>query len=152
MRQFMMTVMALAAFGAMAATAQAEILHGGPLKNGNQCLKYSNGSEKDGRFGSWGACPKEASVRPAAASQTARPSRSVSAAYQEAMDKCQEMYGGRWMAHQRLLNIEMCFKSLTGKYPAQVNLNRTVSNCAASCPVFVPSTTASLTVCVEVRM
>jgi hypothetical protein len=67
MRQSMMTVMALAAFGAMVATAQAEILHGGPMKNGNQCFKYSAGNEKDGRFGTWGACPKEASVRPSAA-------------------------------------------------------------------------------------
>jgi hypothetical protein len=67
MRQFMMTVTALAAFGAMVATAQAEILHGGPLKNGNQCFNYSAGNEKDGRFGTWRACPKEASVRPPAA-------------------------------------------------------------------------------------
>jgi hypothetical protein len=67
MRQFMMTVMALVAFGAVAATAEAEILHGGPMKNGSQCFKYSAGNDKDGRFGTWGACPKEASVRPAAA-------------------------------------------------------------------------------------
>jgi hypothetical protein len=71
MRQFMMTVTALAAFGAMAATAQAEILHGGPLKNGSQCFKYSNGSEKDGRFGSWGACPQAASTKPSAAPRLA---------------------------------------------------------------------------------
>jgi hypothetical protein len=51
MRQFTMTVTALAAFGAMVATAQAEILHGGPMKNGNQCFKYSAGNDKDGRFG-----------------------------------------------------------------------------------------------------
>jgi hypothetical protein len=67
MRQFMMTVTALAALGAMVATAQAEILHGGPMKNGNQCFKYSAGNDKDGRFGTWGACPQEASVRPTAA-------------------------------------------------------------------------------------
>jgi hypothetical protein len=67
MRQFVMTVTALAAFGAMVAAAQAEILHGGPLKNGNQCFKYSSGSDKDGRFGTWGACPQTASVRPTAA-------------------------------------------------------------------------------------
>jgi len=66
MRQFMMTVMALAAFGAMGTTTQAEILHGGPMKNGNQCFKYSSGNDKDGRFGTWGACPQTASVRPSA--------------------------------------------------------------------------------------
>jgi hypothetical protein len=67
MRQFMMSVTALAAFGAMAAAAQAEILHGGPMKNGNQCFKYSSGNDKDGRFGTWGSCPQEASARPSAA-------------------------------------------------------------------------------------
>jgi hypothetical protein len=35
----------------MAVTAQPEILHGGPVKNGNQCFKYSVGNDKDGRFG-----------------------------------------------------------------------------------------------------
>jgi hypothetical protein len=67
MRQIMVTVTALVAFGAMMAAAQAEIIHGGPTKNGNQCFKYSAGNDKDGRFGTWGECPKEASVRPAAA-------------------------------------------------------------------------------------
>jgi hypothetical protein len=67
MRQFMMTMTAVAAFGAMVASAQAEILHGGPVKNGNQCFKYSAGNDKDGRFGTWGGCPQAASVRPSAA-------------------------------------------------------------------------------------
>jgi hypothetical protein len=67
MRQFMMTMTAVAAFGAMVASAQAEILHGGPVKNGNQCFKYSAGNDKDGRFGTWGACPQAASVRPSTA-------------------------------------------------------------------------------------
>jgi hypothetical protein len=66
MRQFMMTMTALAAFGALMAAAQAEILHGGPVKNGSQCFKYSAGNDKDGRFGSWSACPQAASVRPSA--------------------------------------------------------------------------------------
>jgi hypothetical protein len=66
MRQFMMTMTALVAFGGMVAAAQAEILHGGPVKNGNQCFKYAAGNDKDGRFGSWGACPQAASVRPSA--------------------------------------------------------------------------------------
>ena len=60
MRQFMMTVTALTAFGALVATAQAEILNGAPMRNGNQCFKYSPGNSKDGRFGSWGACPQAA--------------------------------------------------------------------------------------------
>ena len=63
MREFMMTVTALMAFGALVATAQAEINHGGPLQNGNQCFKYSSGNDKDGRFGTWGACPQTASAR-----------------------------------------------------------------------------------------
>jgi hypothetical protein len=67
MRQFMMTVTALAAFGTMVATAQAEVLHGGPVKNGNQCFRYSAGNDKDGRFGTWSACPQAASARPPAA-------------------------------------------------------------------------------------
>jgi hypothetical protein len=68
MRQLMMTVTAIVAFGAMVATAQAEILHGGPAKNGNQCFKFSTGLDgRDGRFGSWGACPKVANVRAPAA-------------------------------------------------------------------------------------
>jgi hypothetical protein len=67
MRQFMMMVTALAAFAAMVAAAQAEVVHGGPMKNGDQCFNFSPGNDKDGRFGTWGACPKEASVRPPAA-------------------------------------------------------------------------------------
>jgi hypothetical protein len=63
MREFMMTVTALAAFGAMVATAQGEINHGGPMKNGSQCFKYSPGNDKDARFGTWGACPQAASTR-----------------------------------------------------------------------------------------
>ena len=67
MRQFMLTVTALTTFAAMVTAAQAEVLHGAPAKNGNQCFNFSPGNEKDGRFGTWGACPKAASVRPAAA-------------------------------------------------------------------------------------
>jgi hypothetical protein len=69
-----------------------------------------------------------------ARSQPARPSQAVSAAYRQAMDKCQEMYGGRWMSHQRFLNVEMCFKNLTGQYPAQVNVNCTACNCTRLMP------------------
>jgi hypothetical protein len=64
MRQLMMTITALTAFGALVAAAQAESLHGGPMQNGNQCFKYSPGNSKDGRFGSWGACPQAAATPP----------------------------------------------------------------------------------------
>jgi hypothetical protein len=70
MRQFMMTVMALAAFGAMVVTAQAQ--GGAPIRNGDQCFKYTqqgsgpsdaNMEAKDGRFGSWRACPQPTRTR-----------------------------------------------------------------------------------------
>jgi hypothetical protein len=80
MRQFMMTVTALTAFGALVATAQAEILNGGPMRNGNQCFKYSPGNGHDGRFGSWGACPQAASTSTAAAAATPRSTRRSRAA------------------------------------------------------------------------
>ena len=71
MRQF---IIAVTAFGAMVAAAQADNLMGAPTKNGNQCFKYSTGVDaKDGRFGSWGACPQAASTNtPAATATTAR--------------------------------------------------------------------------------
>jgi hypothetical protein len=73
MRQFIMTATALAAFGALVASAQADNLQGAPTKNGNQCFKYSTGVDaKDGRFGSWGACPQAASTSTAPATPTAR--------------------------------------------------------------------------------
>jgi hypothetical protein len=72
MRQFMMTVTALAALGAMVATSQAEILEGAPTQNGNQCFKYSPGNDKDGRFGTWGACAQTAGVRTASRPLPAR--------------------------------------------------------------------------------
>jgi hypothetical protein len=72
MRQFLMAVTALTAFGAMVATAQADNLQGAPMKNGNQCFKYSTGVDaKDGRFGSWGACPQAASTSTATAAANA---------------------------------------------------------------------------------
>jgi hypothetical protein len=80
MRQFMMTVMALTAFGAMMATAQAEILGGSPSKNGTQCFKYSPGNSKDGRFGSWGDCPQAAGTRAAPAAAPQRRSRAAASA------------------------------------------------------------------------
>jgi hypothetical protein len=83
MRQFIMTVTALTAFGALVASAQADNLQGGPMKNGSQCFKYSSGVDaKDGRFGSWGACPQAASTStppaPTAARRSTRRSRTAS--------------------------------------------------------------------------
>jgi hypothetical protein len=52
------------AFGALLASApaQAETLGGGAKQVGNQCFKYSTGQERDGRFGTWSACPQTASA------------------------------------------------------------------------------------------
>jgi hypothetical protein len=63
MRQFMMTMTALTAFGAMVAAAQGQVL----LQNGKQCF-----TSKDGRFGNWGACPAQAAVT---ATRTTAPPR-----------------------------------------------------------------------------
>jgi hypothetical protein len=83
MREFMMTVTVLTAFGALVASAQADNLQGAPTKNGNQCFKYATGADqKDGRFGSWGACPQAASTStapaPAPARRSTRRSRTAS--------------------------------------------------------------------------
>jgi hypothetical protein len=76
MRQLVMTVTALTAFGALVASAQADNLQGAPIQNGNQCFKYSTGADaKDGRFGSWGACPQAASTRTTTATATTRRAR-----------------------------------------------------------------------------
>jgi hypothetical protein len=109
MRQFMMPVTALVAFAAMLATAQAEILHGGPIKNGNQCFKYSAGNDKDGRFGTWGACSQETSGRPRAAprllpSDLRGPDRQLEARPFIAMTstaraECLSSAGAVWNAH-----------------------------------------------------
>ena len=63
-----------------------------------------------------------------AVSQTARPSQTVSATHRQAMDKCQELYGGfrGWLGRDRYAYIERCFKDLTGVYPFQVNMSCTV--------------------------
>jgi hypothetical protein len=67
MHQSMMTVMALALFGAMLAPAQADVLRGAPQRNGNQCFTYSTGNATDSRFGFWGACPQQAGASTATA-------------------------------------------------------------------------------------
>jgi hypothetical protein len=70
-----------------------------------------------------------------AASQTAgtiraNPSQTASATHRQAMDECQELYGGgRARGHlgrDRYAYIEACFKQKTGMYPFQVNMNCTL--------------------------
>jgi hypothetical protein len=66
-------------------------------------------------------------------SQTARPSRAVSAARQQAMEECKARYGGSGpqehggprgrVAAFRYAYIEACFKEKTGLYPFQANVN-----------------------------
>ena len=70
------------AFGALVASAQADNLQGAPIQNGNQCFKYSTGADaKDGRFGSWGACPQAASTSTARATTRRTPRRSRTASH-----------------------------------------------------------------------
>ena len=78
MRQFTISAAAATVFAAILASvpAQAEQLGGGPNKAGNQCFKFSTGQERDGRFGTWGACPKAAST--AIAPRNTRRGRSAS--------------------------------------------------------------------------
>ncbi|HSV25052.1 MAG TPA: hypothetical protein VLJ17_18715 [Xanthobacteraceae bacterium] len=68
------------AFGALLTLgpALAEVLHGGPVKNGSQCFNYGAGTSRDGRFGTWGACPQTAStaVAPATKKKTSNGSAS----------------------------------------------------------------------------
>ena len=81
MHQTMMTVMALALFGAMGATAQGDVLRGAPQRNGNQCFTYSTGNATDSRFGFWGTCPQPAgasAATPAAPRVRVRRSRAQS--------------------------------------------------------------------------
>jgi hypothetical protein len=64
MNKFTISAAAATVFAALLASApvQAEILGGASTKNGTQCFKFSQGQERDSRFGSWGACPQAASV------------------------------------------------------------------------------------------
>ena len=63
MRQFMMSAVALTAFGVMLTGAQADNLNGQPPQKGSQCYKMSTTSgERDSRWGYWAACPQTASA------------------------------------------------------------------------------------------
>ena len=61
-----------------------------------------------------------------AMSQTARPSQTVNARHQQAMNECKERYGGGiargQLGRDRYAYIEACFKQLTGIYPFQANV------------------------------
>lgn len=63
-----------------------------------------------------------------AMSQTARSTQAASATHRQAMDKCQELYGGfrGWLGRDRYAYIERCFKDLTGKYPFEVSMECTL--------------------------
>jgi hypothetical protein len=58
MRHFTMTMIALTAFAGTVATAQADDLRAAPRRAGDQCLRYSPGQLRQGRFGSRADCPK----------------------------------------------------------------------------------------------
>ena len=59
-----LTIAAAIAVGALLVSApvQADQSGGGPIRKGNQCFKFSQAMEKDGRFGTWTACPQAAST------------------------------------------------------------------------------------------
>jgi len=63
MRQFMLSAVALTAFGVMLTAAQADNLNGQPPQKGSQCYKFSTTSgARDSRWGYWEACPQTASA------------------------------------------------------------------------------------------
>jgi len=63
MKKLTFSAAAAIAVAAMFASvsANAEYAGGGPMQNNGQCFSYSKGMYRDGRFGSWGACPQTAS-------------------------------------------------------------------------------------------
>jgi hypothetical protein len=96
MRRFMTAMAGVTAFGAMVATAKAENLQGAPVRNGNQCFKYSTGADaKNGRFGNWSACPQAASTN-TAATPRARRSRAALRAPSQRMTRSPFVRGMRW--------------------------------------------------------
>ena len=79
MRGFVMTVAAASMFAAMGATAQADALQGGPVKQGNQCFNASplSGDHRSNGFGYWGACPQSASASVATTPRVNRRNRTT---------------------------------------------------------------------------
>jgi hypothetical protein len=74
MRQFMISAAAMTAFAALQASVPANAIENyGPSKVGNQCFTPAHTQGRDFAFGTWGACPKPASVATArAASRSAK--------------------------------------------------------------------------------
>ena len=63
MRKVMISAATMTALAALLASAPANALDSyGPKQVGNQCFKPAPGHSKDLGFGSWGACPEQASV------------------------------------------------------------------------------------------
>jgi hypothetical protein len=63
MRKVMISAAAMTAFAAILASAPAGAVDNwGPKQVGNQCFTPAPGHSKDLGFGSWGACPQQASV------------------------------------------------------------------------------------------
>ena len=78
MRGFAMTATAVAMFAAMVISAQADDIHGGPMRQGNKCFKFSPSADiKESRFGAWVDCPQTAST-PATTPRTTRRNNSSS--------------------------------------------------------------------------
>lgn len=75
MRQFVITAAALTLLAATAGTAAA--FDGAPVKQGAQCFQPAKTQEREGRFGSWVACPQPAST--AVAPATRRRAQTASA-------------------------------------------------------------------------
>jgi len=54
------------------APAQADDIHGAPIRNGDPCFNHARSYERDARFGYWSACPQTASVPVATTTQSRR--------------------------------------------------------------------------------
>jgi hypothetical protein len=61
-------IVAVALSGSVA--AKADYAGGGPISRGSECFTYSKGQAREGRFGSWSACPQAASARSVRVSNT----------------------------------------------------------------------------------
>jgi hypothetical protein len=79
MRGFAMTVAAVSMFAVMGATAQADALHGAPIKQGNKCWTMQKfTSDGDSRWGYWADCPATASATVATTPRVTRRNRASS--------------------------------------------------------------------------
>jgi hypothetical protein len=71
-------IVAIALLGSVA--AKADYAGGGPITRGSECFTYSRGQAREGRFGSWNACPQAASARSVRVSNNTRVRNSAPAA------------------------------------------------------------------------